>query len=77
MIKFINIYEPLNIIWEKVLKIKELLKREKENLTLSSKANPETLESVMIFNQKEISPDLSDGLNILPSKDKKEFFCQG
>ena len=49
-------------------------KRLRRKLTLSSKANPAISELAIAFSPKEISPDLLDGLSILPSKDKREFF---
>ena len=48
-------------------------RKSKGKQILSSKADLGTSELVMIFNQKETSLDLLDGLNTLPSKDKKEF----
>lgn len=58
----------------KEAKKQKTLKRVLLNLIHYSKASPETSESAMIFNPKEISLDLSDGPSISHSRDKKEFY---
>jgi hypothetical protein len=49
-------------------------RKSKRRLTHSSKKDPEISELVTTFNPREILPGSSNGLNILSSKDKKEFF---
>ena len=46
----------------------------RKKLTLSSRADPETLESEMTFSPRETWQDSWDGLSTSPSRDKKEFF---
>lgn len=57
----------------KDLKQKDKSKKYKKRLILFLKKDQEISELETTFNPEEIWPDSSNGQDILPSKDKKEF----